>query len=96
LRISFLLFFIGSFLFAEVKIFATSAIDSNNTIILQNPVIIYKDSIIQASVGIITQKRKIILKNNVFVSYQNKSVISASSLIAYSSRNIEMSDIFFL
>ncbi|ACM92454.1 putative periplasmic protein [Nautilia profundicola AmH] len=95
LRISLVIVFFASFLFAEVKIFATKAVDSNGTITLQNPIIIYNNSIIQAKHGLITKKRKIILNDKVFVTYQNKSVISANSLIAYSSRNIEMNDIFF-
>ncbi|WP_459977336.1 LPS-assembly protein LptD [Nautilia lithotrophica] len=95
MRISFFILLLISFVFGEVKIFATKAVDSNDTLILNNPVIIYNNSIIQAQKGFVTKKRKIILKDKVFVSYQNKSVISANSLIAYSSRDIEMSDIFF-
>ena len=95
LRISFVILLLTSFVFAEVKIFATKAVDSNGTLILDNPIIIYNNSVIQAQKGFVTKKRKIILQDNVFVSYQNKSVISADSLIAYSSRDIEMSDVFF-
>lgn len=78
-----------------MKIFATKAVDSNNTIKLKNPIIIYNNSIIQAQNGLITDKRKIILTGKVYVSYQNRSSILANSLIAYSSRNITMNDIFF-
>jgi LPS-assembly protein len=80
---------------ADVKIFATKAVDSNNTITLQNPVIVYNNTVIQARKGLITDKRKIILTGNVYVSYQNRSAVLADSLTAFSSRNITMNDIFF-
>ncbi len=86
--------FVSAFLFAEVRIFATKVKNSNRTIILENPVIIYNDSIIQAKKGLITEKRKIILKTDVVISRKNSKIL-ADSLIAYSSRNIEMGDIFF-
>jgi LPS-assembly protein len=95
LRISLTLFLFASFLFAEVKIFATDAKETNNTLILKNPVIIYNNSIIQADKGFVTQKRKIILNGHVFISYKNKSVVSANSLTAYSSQNIDINDVFF-
>jgi len=96
LRVNLIIIFLVSFVFAEVKIFATHAVDENGTIRLKNPVIIYNDSIIQAKKGFITKKRKIILKDNVFITYNNnQSVVSADTLTAYSSKNIHMSDIFF-
>ncbi len=95
MKISFFLVFFITSLLADIKIFATKAVEENGEIILSNPVIIYNNSIIQAKKGIISDKRKIVLKDNVFIAYKNTSVISAASLTAYSSRNIEMSDIFF-
>jgi LPS-assembly protein len=84
------------YVFADISIFATKATDENNTLILKNPVIIYNGSIIQAKEGVITDKRKIVLKKDVLIFYNNNSsVISASSLIAYSSKNIRMQDVFF-
>jgi len=95
LRIKLLLVFFAALLFADLKIFATKAVDANDTLQLQNPVIFYNGSIIQAKKGLITKDRKIILKDNVVITYKNRSAISADSLIAYSSRNITMKDIFF-
>ncbi len=94
LRISFLIFF-ASFLFAQTKILATKAIDKKNKIILFNPIIFYKDAIIQAKEGVVLNKRKIILKDKVFIYRKNQSVISADSLIAYSSKDITLKDVFF-
>jgi len=96
LRISFLLIICFLYVFADIKIFATNAKDENNTLILKNPVIIYNGSVIQAKEGFITDKRKIVLKKDVFISYKdNSTVISADSLTAYSSKNIRMQDVFF-
>ena len=95
LRISVTLFLFASFLLADVKIFATNAKETNNTLILKNPVIIYNNSIIQADKGFVTQKRKIVLNGHVFVLYKNKSLVSANSLTAYSSKNIDLNDVFF-
>jgi LPS-assembly protein len=96
LRISFLLIICFLYLFADIKIFATKATYENNTLILKNPLIIYNGSIIQAKKGIVTDKRKIVLKKNVLISYKNNSsVISADSLIAFSSKNIGLQDVFF-
>ncbi len=95
LRISLFIIFFTTLVFADIKIFATKAYESYETLVLENPVIIYKKSVIQAQKGYITKKRKIVLKGKVFITYNDKSVISASSLTAYSSDNIEMSDIFF-
>jgi len=94
-RISLIIIVFCSVLFADVKIFATKAVEGNDRIILQNPVIFYNSSIIQAKEGIITKDKKIYLKNNVVITYQNSSRMLADSLSALSSRNITMNDIFF-
>ena len=93
-RISFTLLFFCSFLFAEIKIFATKTYDENNTVVLIKPLIIYDDIIIQAQRGEVTDKRKIVLKDKVVLSKKG-SVLYASSLVAYSSKNIEIGDIFY-
>ena len=96
LKISFLLITLFLYAFADIKIFATKAKDENNTLILKNPVIVYNGSVIQSKEGYITDKRKIVLKKDVLISYKNNSsVISADSLIAYSSKNIQLQDVFF-
>jgi len=95
LRISLLIIFFISALFSDVKIFASHAVNKNGSFELENPIIFYKNSIIQAKKGFITKKRKIILEGKVFLVKDNNVVISASKLIAYTSRNITFSDIFF-
>jgi len=58
LRIISLILF-SSFLFAKtIEVFATKAVESNNTVVLENPVIIYKDFIVQAKKGIIKNKKE--------------------------------------
>jgi len=94
LRISLIFLFFASFLFADLKLFATKAKEYNDTIVLQNPVIFYKNSIIQAKEGIIKHNREIILKKNVVVFYKN-SILHADLLRAFSSENINLNDVFF-
>jgi len=94
LRISFLFFLFFSFLLAEVKIFATKAIDKDGTIILTNPIIFYKDRIIQAKKGIVKRDRTIILEDEVYI-IDNISTLLADKLIAKTSKQITINDLFF-
>jgi len=94
LRSSFLLFLFFSFLFAKVKIFATKAIDKNETIILNNPIIFYKDKIIQAKKGLVNKDKTIILEDEVYIN-DTISTILADKLIAKTSKQITINDLFF-
>lgn len=76
--ISLLLFFV--FAYAEqIQIFAEGAVESNKTIVLKKPVIIYKDFIVQAQKGIIKNDKTAVLEGSVLV-YYNNSVIESDRI----------------
>ena len=93
LRISVLLFFFVS-LYAEVKIFATKVVEKKDKTLLDNPVIVYKDAIIQAKNGVITPDKKIILDKNVTIYKNDGVILNADRLIAKTSQKIDASDVF--
>jgi len=75
------LFLLASFLFAEVKIYATKAKEINKIVYLENPVIIYNNEIlIQAKRAKIIDK-KIFLKKDVVVFYKETSYLADSAEI---------------
>ncbi len=78
-----------------MEVFAVKATEKNNTIILQNPVIVYNDYIIQAKKGIVKNKKKIYLNDNVVMFYKNTSVLADKAVI-YAKNNILISDIFLI
>ncbi|WP_457562628.1 LPS-assembly protein LptD [Caminibacter pacificus] len=85
-----------SFLSADyLKIFATSVKEVNNTVILQNPVILYRDYIIQAKNGILKNKKTLYLKKDVVVFYKNDTIL-ANSATVYSKNDILIQDIFLV
>ena len=71
------LFILSVIAFAQnIKVFATYANEQNNTIVLHNPLIIYKDYIIQAKKGIIKNDKSAIFEGNVVIYYQNSAIES--------------------
>ena len=94
LRIISLVFFV-SFLFAKVEFFATKAKYKGNIIYLENPLIIYKDYIIQAKEGIIKDKKIVFLKKDVVVFYKNLSLLAKSATI-YLKNKVSIEDVFII
>jgi len=75
-------------LFADIiKVYAVKSEDKNGTIILQKPVIIYKDYIIQALKGTIKNRKTVVLEKNVTIFYQD-SAIAADKVTVYSKNDI--------
>jgi len=74
------LFIFAVLAFGEnVKIFAEYANETNKTIVLKKPVVIYKDFIVQAQKGVIKNNKTAILEGNVLV-YYNNSVIESDKI----------------
>jgi len=92
LRIS-LFFILFSFLFADVKIYAPFSKELNNTIILKNPYMIYKNFYIQADKAIVKNKKTAIFEGNVTIFY-NDDVINANKVKIISKDNIKITDSF--
>ncbi|QCI28479.1 LPS-assembly protein LptD [Caminibacter pacificus] len=87
LKIISILFF-AIFAYADIiKVYATKALEENKTIILQKPLIIYKDFIIQAQKGIVKNDKTAVLEGNVTVFYQN-SAIEADKVTVISKNKI--------
>jgi LPS-assembly protein len=82
-------------LFAKVEIFATAAKYKGDVLYLINPVIVYKDYVIQAKEGIVKNKKTVILKGNVVVFYKNISIL-ANKATLYSKKNIDIKDVFLI
>ncbi|WP_457564507.1 LPS-assembly protein LptD [Caminibacter sp.] len=96
MRVVLFFFFLFSSLYAEyLKIFATNVKEINTTVIIQNPVIVYQDYIIQAKRGILKNKKTLFLKNDVVVFYKNESIL-ANSATVYSKNDILIQDIFLV
>jgi len=82
-----------TFLFADIKIYAPYSKELNNTIVLKNPYMIYKDFYIQADKAIVKNKKTAIFEGNVTIFYNN-DVINADKVEVISKENIVLSDSF--
>jgi len=95
LRISFFLFFLFSFINAEIlKIYSISAKEIKNKIYLKKPYLVYKDFFIEADKGVVENNKKAIFKGNVVIFYKDE-VLTSNKVIVLSKENIVIDNSFF-
>ena len=95
LRISFLIFFLFSLIYADfVKIYSPYTKEVNNKIFIKKPFLIYKDFFIEADEAIIENNKKAIFRGNVIVFYKDE-VLKSDKVILLSKNNIILFNSFF-
>ena len=86
------LIFFSLFLFADVKVYAPSFKEINNTVYAKSPYIIYKDFFIQADKGIIKNKTAY-FEGNVVIFYKDE-VLKVDKVKVISKDNIKLDNSF--
>ena len=76
LRISLALLFFFSFAFSNAKIYASKAVEKNNTIYLKNPYMTYKDFYIQSKKAIVKKDKTAVFSGNVIIFYKDEVIRS--------------------
>ncbi len=93
LRIISLFFVLFSFLFSDVNIYGAEVKEINNTIIIKNPVIVYKGIFIQAKEGVIIDNKKAVLKKDVVIFYNDEKIL-ADKIEIFSKEHFEFKELF--
>jgi len=81
------------FLLADIKVFAPFFKETNNTIYVKSPYLIYKDFFIQADKGIIKSNKTAIFEGNVVIFYKDE-ILKVDRVKIISKENIRLAKSF--